>query len=94
MLWRQAFDTPSYQRFFEPPVERIWPYSLPSTIDIVIDRATTKSYIAVLPEDEKAKVKADVKAIVEKGEDKVWVDEGKGIFEYPYQCFVVVAQRK
>ncbi|KAG6898378.1 hypothetical protein C0992_009053 [Termitomyces sp. T32_za158] len=93
-LWRQCFETASYRRFFQPPVEKIWSYVLPTTADAVVDRATSKSYIAVLHPTEKEEVQADVRRIVDKGEDKVWIDEGKGIFEYPYQVFVVVAHLK
>ncbi|KAG6845321.1 hypothetical protein H0H87_010778 [Tephrocybe sp. NHM501043] len=93
-LWRRAFETASYQEFFQPPVEKIWPYALPTTVDIAVDRALSKSYIAVLPSVEKALVQGDVRGIAEKGEDKVWIDEANGVFEYPYQVFVVVAHKK
>lgn len=93
-LWRQAFDTLSYQQSFLPPSENTWSYVLHATVDTVLDRAATKSYIAVLPEDEKLQVQSFLKAVVEKGDDKIWIDETKGIFQYPYKCFVVVSQKK
>ncbi|KAG5645240.1 hypothetical protein DXG03_006657 [Asterophora parasitica] len=74
-LWRQTFDTKSYQQFFQPPVEKVWPYELPTTVDRAVDRASSKSYIVVLPEDEKAEVQKDIRAVAEKGEDRIWVDE-------------------
>ncbi|KAG6874190.1 hypothetical protein C0995_003736 [Termitomyces sp. Mi166 len=76
-LWRQAFETASYREFFEPPVEKVWPYVLLTTVDTVVDRASSKSYIGVLPPTEKAEVQVDVRRIVDKGEDKVWIDEEK-----------------
>lgn len=93
-LWRKTFETPSYQKAFQPPQEKTWSYSLPATLDIVVNRACSKSYIAILPEDEKANVKDDIKTIVEKGDDKVWLDESQSIFEYPYKCFVVIADKR
>ncbi|KNZ71795.1 hypothetical protein J132_07284 [Termitomyces sp. J132] len=93
-LWHQTFETVSYREFFESPVEKIWPYKLPTNVDIVVDRASSKSYIAVLPPIDKAEVQADVRRIVDEGEDKVWIDKEKGVFEYPYQVFVVVAHLK
>jgi len=93
-LWRKTFETPSYQKAFQPPQEKAWSYSLPATLDIVVNRACSKSYIAILPEDEKANVKDDIKTIVEKGDDKVWLDESQSIFEYPYKCFVVIADKR
>ncbi|KAF9464746.1 S-adenosyl-L-methionine-dependent methyltransferase [Collybia nuda] len=93
-LWRKAFDTPSYQGAFLPPSEKSWTYTLPTNVGAVLSRAASKSYIAILPEDEKLRVQSSVKEIVEKGEDKVWIDESKGIFLYPYKCYVVVSQKK
>ncbi|KAI0054120.1 S-adenosyl-L-methionine-dependent methyltransferase [Auriscalpium vulgare] len=93
-LWRQLFDTPSYQKYFQPPEETSWAYSLPGSLDIVTDRALSKSYIAVLPADDKVKVKADIEAIVKKGDGKKWIDESEGTFEYPYKTFVVIFRQK
>lgn len=93
-LWRQAFDTPSYKQAFLPPKETTWSYELTATTETALDRAATKSYIAILPEEEKLKVRAFLKTVVEKGDDKVWIDESKDTFQYPYQTFVVVSQKK
>jgi hypothetical protein len=93
-LWRQTWDTPSYKTNFQRPEENTWSYNLPGTLDIVIDRALSKSYITVLSEDEKAFVTADLKKIVDKGDDKVWTDKSQGIFEYPYKTYVIIAYKK
>lgn len=93
-LWRQAWDTPSYKKFFQPPEEKEWIYHLPGTLDIVTNRALSKSYIAVLSDEGKRSVVNDIKEIIERGEDKVWIDEKQGIFEYPYRTYVVIAQKK
>lgn len=93
-LWRKTFETPSYNKFFEPPEEFVWSYSLIATETAVVDRASSKSYIAVLPPDQKEAVLQKVRDIVRKGEDKEWVDEAAGTFHYPYQCWVVLAQKK
>ena len=93
MLWRQAFETPSYQMFFQPPEEKTWNYVLQATMDSVVDRASSKSYIAILPEDTKAQVQDNLRHIIDQG-DKVWVDQSKGVFEYPYYTLVVIAQKK
>ncbi|KAG6907357.1 hypothetical protein DXG01_009241 [Tephrocybe rancida] len=93
-LWRQVFDTASYRKFFQAPEEKAWPYALPTTVDITVDRASSKSYIAVLSASDKAEVQSDVRKIAENGEGRVWIDEDKKIFEYPYQVFIVVAHKK
>ena len=93
MLWRKVYETPSYLKFFKEPVEKTWSIVFPTTIDIAVNRACSKSYIAVLEEDEKSKVVHDVGEIVASGEDRVWIDEGAGIFEYPYTTWLVLADK-
>ncbi|EGN95965.1 hypothetical protein SERLA73DRAFT_185418 [Serpula lacrymans var. lacrymans S7.3] len=92
-LWRQAFDTASYTKLFQPPEEKEWTYHLPGSVEICVNRAQSKSYIAVLPPVEKAQVVEDIKAILAKGDGKVWMDESQGLFEYPYKTLVVVARK-
>jgi hypothetical protein len=79
---------------FRPHEEKSWSYQLPANSDIVTDRACSKSYIAIQKDDVKAKVVSDIREILDKGEDKVWIDEAQGIFEYPYKTILVVAERK
>ncbi|KAF8881201.1 S-adenosyl-L-methionine-dependent methyltransferase [Infundibulicybe gibba] len=93
-LWRQTFEAPFYRQFFQPPEEKAWPYVLPTTAEDVVERMCTASYIAILPDDEKARVKEDVLAICRRREDKVWVNESEGIFEYPHEALVVIARKK
>ncbi|KAF5357964.1 hypothetical protein D9756_001532 [Leucocoprinus leucothites] len=93
-LWKQTFDTPSYKKFFEQPEEFIWSYSLVGTEQIVVDRACSKSYIAILPPDQKEEVCQKLRELVRKGEDKEWIDEAAGTFHYPYQAWVVIWQKK
>jgi len=40
----------------------------------------------------KAEVQQNLRRILEDGEKK-WVDEKLGIFEYPYETLVVIAQK-
>ncbi|TFK55032.1 S-adenosyl-L-methionine-dependent methyltransferase [Heliocybe sulcata] len=94
MLWRQTFDTPNYQSLFQPHIEKIWERSLPGTLEIVVDRACSKSYTAVLPEDEKKKVVEDVTQIVKTGDGMTWQDKEKGIFNYPHKTYVVIWKKK
>lgn len=94
MLWRATFDTPSYKEFFEPPTEEVWTYNLLGSEKIVVDRACSKSYVAVLDDEKKNRAVEDVKAIIKKGEGLVWADKEKGEFEYPYKTYVVIARKK
>lgn len=93
-LWRQAFSTEAYNRNFKFPEEKEWSYHLDASEEICVNRALSKSYISILPPDEKERVAEDVKAIVAKGDGKVWIDESKGIFGYPYKTLVVLSRKK
>lgn len=93
-LWRAVFETQSFQNLFLPQKEQSWSYSLVGSLDVVTARAMSKSYVAVQPEDIKAKTKVDITEIVQRGDEKQWIDKDKGLFEYPYRTLVVVFQRK
>lgn len=93
-LWRQTFDTPFYKQFFESPEEFTWSYSLVGTEDIVVDRACSKSYIAILSPNEREEVCQKLRDIVRVGEDKEWINKAAGTFHYPYQSLVVIAQKR
>ncbi|KAL4253192.1 S-adenosyl-L-methionine-dependent methyltransferase superfamily protein [Abortiporus biennis] len=93
-LWRAAFDTPNYIEHFQPPEEHVWAYTLPGTQQLVVDRACSKSYITLLPDDEKQQVVKDVKDIVDRGDGLVWKDKDQGVFEYPYKTTAIVIKKK
>ncbi|KAI0780852.1 S-adenosyl-L-methionine-dependent methyltransferase [Trametes elegans] len=93
-LWRAAFETTTYGQKFEPQEEKIWEYVLPATRDIAIERACSKSYIQLLSPEEREKVIKDIDAILQRKDGLKWIDEEKGIFEYPYQTFLVISRKK
>lgn len=93
-LWRQTFSTPEYISSFNPQEETEWAYHLLATEKIVTDRAQSKSYITVLPPDEKAKVLEDLKGILARGDGRVWINKEEGTYQYPYKTYVVVSRKK
>jgi len=93
-LWRDLFDTPAYKEYFHPPEETTWSYVIPSTLQLTVERACSKSYIATLSDTEKESVADDVAGIVNKGEGIKWIDRKDGTFEYPYKTYVVISRRK
>jgi len=92
-LWRQFFDTPSYHESFGPAEETNWKYVLPATVEGVVARSLSKSYISVLPEDEQKRVADSVRKVLET-EEKTWINEEESVFEYPYETTVVTVRRK
>lgn len=98
-LWRATFDpavSPKYPTLFEPPVEETFDWVIPTTKDAVVERVKSKSYITVLAMEKKeeyAGLEAEVKEVLNR-EEKSWIDEAGGVFEYPYQSTVVIARKK
>ncbi|EJD53007.1 S-adenosyl-L-methionine-dependent methyltransferase [Auricularia subglabra TFB-10046 SS5] len=92
-LWKATFTTPNYQALFEKEEQQVWAWTLPTTPDRVVDRVCSKSFISLLPDDEKAKVVAAVRQIIAE-EPKTWINEQEGVFEYPYQTTLIVMRKK
>ncbi|KAG8941350.1 hypothetical protein FRC04_004596 [Tulasnella sp. 424] len=88
-LWRKMYEVPAI-RFFSRQEEREVTWTLPTTVDRVVERVFTKSYVAVLDQDEKDKLRTAIKANTEKGEGRTWLDKEQGIFEYPHKNLVVL----
>jgi hypothetical protein len=93
-LWKATWDTASYKKFFDAPETKTWSYHLLGSLQICTDRAMSKSYMAILPNDKKNEAIDNIKTIIEKGEGKKWIDEQAGVFEYPYKTDVVIARKK
>jgi hypothetical protein len=91
-LWKAVFDTPSYKSNFQPPETKIWDYAVPTTVQGVHDRASSKSYIAVLQPPDADKVHQGIDKIMETSE-KDWVDEKEGVFKYKYETFLVIMRK-
>lgn len=92
-LWRQTFDTEGYKANFSAPEENSVKRYIEGSEQSVIDRVLSKSYITMLNDSDKADVVQKVRAIIEKGEDKVWIDEAQGIFQYPYTTDLVIMKK-
>lgn len=93
-LWRATFTAPSYTSNFEIAKEDLWKWTLHATRNLVIDRVASKSYVAILPDEQKEEVKKDVGKIVDRGDGLVWVDKDQGVFEYPYYTLAVVWRKR
>ena len=94
-LWHALFSTPTYTANFSPPEHTHHTYTNPATIDLVINRALSKSYTSVLPAEEKEALEKKMRAVLEEARERgeLVVGEDGGI-EYPYRTEVVVCRRK
>ncbi|PPQ84077.1 hypothetical protein CVT26_013158 [Gymnopilus dilepis] len=92
--WRQLFETPAYKQSFESPKEKKWSYHLVGTKDSAVERALSKSYIAILPDEKKQEISEEIRRIIDNDSNKVWINEKEGEFEYPYKTDVVICYKK
>lgn len=93
--WKTFFTTPTYSQLFESPIDKEgWPFSLPATVDLAIERAMSKSPLAVQSDEGKKKAENILKEILKRGDGLKWIDEETGVFEYPYRTEVVVLRQK
>ncbi|EPS45546.1 hypothetical protein H072_487 [Dactylellina haptotyla CBS 200.50] len=94
MWWKAIFDLQEFKEGFDPDyqyseVKRV----LPTTVQGVVDRVVSKSYITDLGDEDRANVENGVKDVL-KNEKKKWIDEANGVFEYPYATDLYVIWRK
>lgn len=92
--FRGVFNSPLYDAFFEKAEEKEVSHFIPSTMQGVTSCVLSWSAIATLDEQEKEKVKAEVAEIIARGDELEWIDEDKGLLEFPYDCLAVVIRRK
>lgn len=92
--WKTFFTTPTYSELFESPIDKEgWPFSLPAMVELAIERAMSKSPLAVQNDEGKKKAEGVLKEILKRGDGLKWIEE-TGVFEYPYRTEVVVLRQK
>lgn len=57
-------------------------------------RPHSKSYITALSDDERRALEKDLRAVIQRGKGKRWIDEAAGTFEYDYTTDLYIARRK
>ncbi|KAF3284176.1 hypothetical protein TWF970_011395 [Orbilia oligospora] len=92
--WKAIFDLPEYKELYQEEYEKYKVQRLLSaTVDGVVQRILSKSYITALSEEDKVQVEKNVREAMEK-ERKEWDDEGKGVFKYPYATDLYIIWKK
>ena len=84
----------AYKAYFEPHEELKFKHFVPTTEQGVLDRVHSKSYITQLSGPERERLDAQVHKAVQNDTTKVWLDKENGIFQYPYDTFLVVMKKK
>ncbi|KDE08777.1 hypothetical protein MVLG_00884 [Microbotryum lychnidis-dioicae p1A1 Lamole] len=93
-LWKSIFRTEEYTTSFSEHSLKNYSQILTTNEDLVVNRALSKSYITALPKEKQDELAGRIRDIVKGAEDKVWIDEGKGTFEYPYTTDLFTFTRK
>ncbi|KAK6355539.1 hypothetical protein TWF696_004638 [Orbilia brochopaga] len=93
-LWKAIFEMDEFRENFGRDYEYVEvKWTLPTSADGVVERVMSKSYITALGETDRAAVERRVRDVLTR-EEKVWVDEKDGMFEYPYATDLYVIWRK
>lgn len=83
--WRRAFPAPG----FGPLEERSFPNVQPIAPEGIVDRVASTSFIARLPDDERAKVLERIETLVESHPETT----GREVIEFPHTTRVSVCER-
>ncbi|KAG8755281.1 hypothetical protein FRC14_004196 [Serendipita sp. 396] len=90
--WEVTFGTQGYVSSFHPPKRFTTEWMVPTTFTGVQDRVLSKSYITQISQEEKEDLCTKITSVLENN-DKTWIDEASGVFEYPYQTTVIAMKK-
>lgn len=97
MYWHAMYKTPTCTSHFNADEPRHYHRTIPTTLQAVIDRVLSKSYISVLPQEKQDKLVKDISDYLNNTPDehlgRKWIDKEQGIWEYPYRTDVFIFRR-
>ncbi|ETS59529.1 hypothetical protein PaG_06448 [Moesziomyces aphidis] len=97
MYWHAMYKTPTLASEFVADEPRHYHRTIPTTIQGVIDRVLSKSYISVLPQEKQDQLAKDIKNYLDTTPDEVlgrkWIDKEAGVWEYPYRTDLFIFRR-
>ncbi|TNY18336.1 S-adenosyl-L-methionine-dependent methyltransferase [Rhodotorula diobovata] len=93
-LWKAMYGEPEFHELFTEPTHAKFHRALPTTEDLAVERVFSKSYITALSDAERSELEHELRENLRRGEDRVWIDEHKGVFEYPYETDLFVSRRR
>ncbi|CAD6898335.1 unnamed protein product [Tilletia controversa] len=84
--WKKMYDTKAYSSFFDALPQEDYVRILPTTKEDAWNRVHSKSYIALLGDEDLTALRKEYDAIMNDTDrnGRRWIDQDKGIFEYPY----------
>ncbi|CDU25967.1 uncharacterized protein SPSC_06138 [Sporisorium scitamineum] len=97
MYWHVMYKSPTFASLFKADEPRHYHRTIPTTLQGVIDRALSKSYISVLPQEKRDKLVREMTDLLNTTDDKKlgrkWIDKEKGVWEYPYRTDLFIFRR-
>lgn len=92
------YKAPTCTSHFKADEPRHYHRTIPTTLQSVIDRVLSKSYISVLPQDKQVKLVKDISDYLNNTPDeqlgRKWIDKEQGVWEYPYRTDLFIFRRK
>lgn len=86
--WKTMYDTAALKEYFEVVEPQHYTRTIPTTVQGVIDRVLSKSFITVLRQDKQDSLVKKIRDLFESKSDeelgRTWIDKEQGVFEYPY----------
>lgn len=89
MLWRALYDTPAYKQLFDEVDELHITRSIPTTMELLLERIRTKSYVSLLDAPTRERLLDRVQDLFAQQSDtqlgRQWLDKDTGVWAYPYR---------
>lgn len=92
--WKAMFDTDAYKSFFRGTDYNKYTRHVPITLQGYRDRQATKSFINVLPADEKEALLKDIVDSISKQPDVDWINQDDGSLYIPYLTDLYIVHLK
>ncbi|KAI8066690.1 S-adenosyl-L-methionine-dependent methyltransferase [Gongronella butleri] len=91
--WQKVFEEPASASLFQLPLQHAhFDYNMPSARELIMPRILSKSYIAVMDEEEQARLAARVNAVLDDPAYEFACDEN-GKFVYPHDTDLYWAEK-
>lgn len=97
MYWHAMYKAPTLASQFQADEPRHYHRTIPTTLQGVVDRVLSKSYISVLPKDKQDGLVKKIEDYLNSTSDEQlgrrWIDKEQGIWEYPYRTDLFIFRR-
>ncbi|KAJ9480306.1 Methyltransf_11 domain-containing protein [Pseudozyma hubeiensis] len=97
MYWHAMYKAPTFASHFKADEPRHYHRTIPTTLQGVLDRVLSKSYISVLPKDKQDELVKDISDYLNNTSDeqlgRKWIDKEQGVWEYPYRTDLFIFRR-